>query len=223
LVVEEGSNMFVWNMSYEDAKKFKGMIMWWASTSGPVAIPGLYKVKLKVDEDSVIRNFNILKDPRIQSTDEDLKNQFDFLIEIRDKLSEIHQTIMDIRKVKSQLGGLKAKLDQEEHAELLERIESMEKKMDEVENNLYQTKNKSQQDPLNYPIKLNNKLGHIVALNGFGSFKPTAQEIKLKDELFKKIDGELAVFAEIKNDELPALNEQILKSKIPFIEISEED
>lgn len=221
LAVEKGTNMFVWNMRYDDAKKFDGMIMWWASTSGPQAIPGAYQVKLKVGEDSIMREFNILKDPRIQSSDEDLKAQFDFLIEIRDKLSETHQTIMDIRKVKSQLGGLKAKLDKEDHADLLENIDSLEKKMDEVENHLYQTKNRSRQDPLNYPIKLNNKLGHIAALNGFGSFRPTKQEEELQKELFKKIDEQIAIFTSIKMDELPELNDQILKSKIPFIELKE--
>lgn len=223
LAVKAGTNLFAWNMRYEDAKRFDGMIMWWANTSGPIAIPGNYRVKLKVGADSIIQDFEILKDPRIQSSDEELRLQFDFLIEIRNKLSEAHQAILDIRKVKSQIGNLKSKLNEEEHKALLEQIGEMEEKMEEVENSLYQTKNKSNQDPLNYPIKLTNKLGHIAALNGFGDFKPTKQEEELKDELFRKIDEELAVFTQIKNDALPALNEQILKSKIPFIEVPVED
>lgn len=223
IAVENGTNTFVWDMNYEDAIKFDGMIMWWANTSGPQAIPGTYQVKLKVDNDSIMHDFEILKDPRIQSSDADLKAQFDFLIEIRDKLSETHQTIIDIRKVKSQLENLKAKLNKEEHEQLLKNIEALEKKMNDIENNLYQTKNRSQQDPLNYPIKLNNKLGHLAALNSFGSFKPTKQENELKVDLFKRIDNELAAFKEIKDSELPTLNEQILNSKIPFIELSKED
>lgn len=223
LAVEKGTNLFVWNMHYEDAKKVDGMILWWANTSGPKAIPGSYQVKMKVDQDSITQSFEILKDPRNQSSSKDQLDQFDFLIEIRDKLSEAHQAIIDIRKVKVQLNGLKEKLNEAEHSKLLATIKSIEEKINGVENNLYQTKNKSNQDPLNYPIKLTNKLGHIAALNSYGNFKPTEQEEKLKIELFKQINAELAIFLKVKDEEIPQLNKQILESKIPFIELKREE
>lgn len=223
LAVEKGTNLFVWDMRYEEAKKFDGMILWWASTSGPKAIPGSYQVKMKVDQDSIIQNIKILKDPRIQASQADQQAQFDFLIEIRDKLSEAHQAIIDIRKVKSQLNGLKGKLYEDKHEKLLATIKSIEEKLNGVESSLYQTKNKSNQDPLNYPIKLNNKLGHIAALNSYGNFKPTEQEANLKVELFKLIDIELAVFSKVINEELPKLNRKISESQIPFIELKREE
>ena len=223
LAVEKGTNLFVWNMRYEDAKKFDGMILWWANISGPKAIPGSYQVKLKVDNDSITRDIKILKDPRIQSSQEELKYHFDFLMEIRDKLTEAHQVIIDIRKVKTQLSELKEKLDAERHARLLETIETILEKINGVEENLYQTKNKSNQDPLNYPIKLTNKLGHLAALNSYGNFRPTEQESELKDELFKKIDGEIEIFTKVKDEEIPLVNKQILENKIPFIELSKKE
>ncbi len=137
LAVEKGTNLFVWNMRYEDAKKFDGMILWWANTSGPKAIPGTYQVKMKVDQDSIIQHFEILKDPRIHSSSKDQHAQFEFLIEIRDKLSEAHQAIIDIRKVKVQLNGLKEKLNEEEHPQLLATINSIDEKINGLENNLY--------------------------------------------------------------------------------------
>jgi hypothetical protein len=222
LAVESGTNQFVWNMQYEDAKKFDGMILWWASTSGPKAIPGTYQVKLKVDGDSIIQAFDILKDPRIKSTNEELQRQFEFLMEIRDKLSEAHQAIIDIREVNSQISGLKSRLSEDEHASLIMEIDTLEKALKSIEENLYQTKNKSNQDPLNYPIKLTNKLGHLAALNGYGTFAPTLQELELKQELFTKIDAQLSSFYQIKNDEIPKLNEQVLGLKIPYIEVQEE-
>jgi photosystem II stability/assembly factor-like uncharacterized protein len=223
LEVKEGTNMFVWNMRYEDAKTFDGMILWWANTSGPRAVPGNYQVKLKVDGDSIIQDFTILKDPRIQSSDEDLREQFDFLIEIRDKLTESHQAIIDIRKSKTQLNGLKSRLLSDEHEQLIAFLEKLEEKMTNVEQHLYQTKNKSNQDPLNYPIKLTNKLGHIAALNEYGTSRPTKQEMALKVELFEKIDEQLALFYQIKKDEIPSINEQVLEMKIPYIEIEDEN
>jgi len=222
LVVEEGSNQFVWNMRYEDAKKFSGMILWWASTSGPKAIPGSYQVKLKVDGDSILQQFNILKDPRIQSTDDELRQQFDFLLQIRDKLSEAHEAIVDIRSVNEILNGLKSKLDEDEHMDLIDNIKSLEDEMKAIEEELYQTKNKSNQDPLNYPIKLTNKLGHIASLNAYGSFKPTRQEEELKDELFAAIDEQLRRFYDIKIKEIPRLNQLFLDQKIPYIKLNED-
>ena len=211
------------HMHYEDAKKFDGMILWWANTSGPKAIPGSYTVKLKMENDSIIQNFQILKDPRITSSQEDLAYQFDFLMDIRDKITEAHEAIIDIRNVKAQLAGLKERLDDDKHQELIKNIETMEEKISSVEKNLYQTKNKSNQDPLNYPIKLTNKLGHIAALNSSGTFRPTQQEEELKKELFEKVDAELAIFINVKNEGLPLLNKQVLENKIPFIELDKDE
>ncbi len=223
LAVEKGANLFVWNMRYENAKTFDGMILWWANTSGPRAVPGLYQVKMKVDQDSITQRFEILKDPRVQSSAKNQQDQFDFLMAIRDKLSEAHLAIVHIRKVKVQLNGLKEKLNEKEHAQLLANIKLIEEKMNGVEQNLYQTKNKSNQDPLNYPIKLTNKLGHIAALNSYGNFRPTEQEEKLKVELFKQIDTELSIFSKVKEEEIPLLNKQISEHKIAFIELREQD
>ena len=97
LDINSEKNSFVWNMRYDDAKGFDGLIMWAASLRGPIASPGQYYVKLTVNEKSEEQSFNILKDPRSNSTDEDLKEQFDFLLSVRDKVSDIHQTIIDIR------------------------------------------------------------------------------------------------------------------------------
>ena len=223
MAVKDGANQFVWNMRYEDAEKFDGMIMWWANTAGPVAVPGTYEVRLIVDKDSVSRKFQILKDPRVQSSEADLKAQFDFLMDIRNKLSETHQAIVNIRKVNAQLESLKAKLNNEDHDALLKDIEKIQEQMKLVENNLYQTRNRSQQDPLNYPIKLNNKLGHLAALNGFGQHRPTRQELALKEELFKKIDQEIAVFTKMQQQDIPTLNERISNSKIPFINLNDDN
>jgi hypothetical protein len=102
------------------------------------------------------------------------------------------------------------------------KIDTLVKALKSIEENLYQTKNKSNQDPLNYPIKLTNKLGHLAALNGYGTFAPTNQELELKQELFTKIDAQLASFYQIRTAEIPQLNEEVLALKIPYIEVKEE-
>ena len=152
LVLNGKKNSFVWNMRYDDAKGFDGLIMWAASLRGPKAAPGEYYVKLNVDKESMETNFTILKDPRSMSSNNDLKEQFDFLISIRDKINTIHKSIEEIRSTRNQLNNLKDKLD-ENHTEINGMIDEINTKISKIEKNLYQTKNRSGQDPLNYPIR----------------------------------------------------------------------
>ena len=50
-------NQFVWDMTYDGAEELDGMILWWASLDGPQAIPGVYKVNLKVDDEVKSQTF----------------------------------------------------------------------------------------------------------------------------------------------------------------------
>ena len=218
LIVKNGSNSFVWNMRYNNAKSFDGLIMWAASLSGPKAIPGKYFAKLSINGKSKETEFFILKDERSKSTINELKNQFNFLIEIRDKISEIHQSISDIRLVIRQINTFKSKI--ENNKEIITKMKNLIDEIKVIENELYQTKNKSRQDPLNYPIKLNNKLAHLSSVAGNGNYKPTDQMIEVKNELIKKINQELKKWDLIKKEKLKNLNNEIKNIDIDLISIN---
>ena len=218
LEVEKGSNMFNWNMRYTDAEGFDGLIMWAAGLTGPKAVPGTYKVKLTADEQVLESEFEILKDPRSESSIEDLKNQFDFLISIRDKVTVMHKSIKDIRDVKNQINGLKDKIaDNEDYEELVEEGKRISKELSEIEETLYQTKNKSDQDPLNFPIRLNNKLAHLSGVAGRGDYPPTSQSIAVKDELTKQIDDQLSKLQAIMEKEVPEFNRMVREKGVNAI------
>ena len=212
-------NSFVWNMRYDDAKGFDGLIMWAASLRGPIASPGQYYVKLTVNEKSEEQSFNILKDPRSNSTDEDLKEQFDFLLSVRDKVSDIHQTIIDIRSSRSQLIDLKSKIS-DKYPDMENSISDVISRITLIEEKLYQTKNRSGQDPLNFPIRLNNKLAHLTSVASVGNFKPTDQMYNVRDELIELIDKELKMWEDIKENDLVKLNSTILENNIQLITIN---
>ena len=212
-------NSFVWNMRYDDAKGFDGLIMWAASLRGPIASPGQYYVKLTVNEKSEEQSFNILKDPRSNSTDEDLKKQFDFLLSVRDKVSDIHQTIIDIRSSRSQLIDLKSKIS-DKYPDMENSITDVISRITLIEEKLYQTKNKSGQDPLNFPIRLNNKLAHLTSVASVGNFKPTDQMYNVRDELIGLIDKELKMWNDIKENDLVKLNSTIIENNIQLITIN---
>ena len=219
LEVNDEKNSFIWNMRYDDAKGFDGLIMWAASLRGPIASPGKYHVKLTVNDKSEEQSFNILKDPRSNSTEGDLDEQFNFLLSVRDKVSDIHQTIIDIRLIRSQLNDLKSKIS-EEYPDMQTRINDIISRVTLVEEKLYQTKNRSGQDPLNFPIRLNNKLAHLTSVASVGNFKPTDQMYNVRDELIGLIDVELKIWQDIKENDLVKLNSTILENNIQLISIN---
>ena len=219
LDINSEKNSFVWNMRYDDAKGFDGLIMWAASLRGPIASPGQYYVKLTVNEKSEEQSFNILKDPRSNSTDEDLKEQFDFLLSVRDKVSDIHQTIIDIRSSRSQLIDLKSKIS-DKYPDMENSISDVISRITLIEEKLYQTKNRSGQDPLNFPIRLNNKLAHLTSVASVGNFKPTDQMYNVRDELIGLIDKELKMWEDIKENDLVKINSTILENNIQLITIN---
>ncbi|MEN8124899.1 MAG: glycosyl hydrolase [Bacteroidota bacterium] len=220
LKVKPGSNLFNWNLMYQDAEKIKGMILWWASLSGPKALPGNYFVELSKNNVKRSEEFTILKDPRSKASMEDMQAQFDFILEIRDKLTETHKALKNITKVKDQIKQLKKSIpDKENHKELIDFADKITKEITVIENNLYQTKSKSSQDPLNFPVKLNNKLGHLNSLTSMGNFKPTDQAVTFKKETIQKIDKELADLYAIFDTDIKELNKKVKESNINLIQL----
>jgi photosystem II stability/assembly factor-like uncharacterized protein len=215
---KEGLNRFVWNMRYADAESFDGLIMWWGDVTGPAVTPGSYKVKLTVDEHSMEAPFEILPDPRATATQADYKAQFDFLITVRDKLTETHVAIKNIREVRGQINKItKPMKDEEEYKSIVEESKRVLDEMKTIEEALYQTQNRSGQDPLNFPIRLNNKLAHLSSQVGMGNNPPTAQAEGVRKEITKAIDKELASLNKIMEQDIPALNQQIKDAGVDFI------
>lgn len=218
LEFEKGGNTFNWNMRYPDGVDFDGMIMWWAGVGGPKAQPGTYEARLKVGDEEQVQTFEILPDPRSEATAEDMAAQFEFMKSVQDKVSEAHQAIIDLRDVKKQVNGFIERLPKgDNYAALREQAKVITESLTEVEENLYQTKNSSRQDPLNFPIRLTNKLAHLNSLVGIGDSRPTAQAYSVKEEISTLIDEELADYRRIMNQEIPKFNQLIRENQIDLI------
>lgn len=220
LDIKQGLNRFAWDLRYPDAKGFPGLIMWGGSLRGPVAVPGMYFAKLTVDSVSMEKPISVLPIPNFHVSSEDYKLQFQFLSEVRDKLTETHQCILDIRTAREQVNTVQKKLNEKDLPEIDERIKSLTDKLDSIEKALYQTQNKSNQDPLNYPIRLNNKLAAVAGIVAGSDAQPSDQSVAVKNELTLLINFELQKFERIKTKDIPDLNEEIWKAKIPAIELN---
>ncbi|MEW6129462.1 MAG: glycosyl hydrolase [Acidobacteriota bacterium] len=215
---EAGLNRFVWDMRYADATRFPGLIMWAGSTTGPKAVPGMYQVKLTVDGKTQTQNFEIKRDPRLTTTQEDYQKQFDLLTRIRDKVTETHEAILQIRDVRKQVDEVVARTKEQTGAKAIaDAAKRLNDKMKAVEEALYQTKNQSGQDPLNYPIRLNNKLAALTGVVASADAAPTEQTYKVYEYLVGEINQELAKLAEIMKTDLPAFNKVVRDQEIPAV------
>ncbi len=219
LTVKPGLNQFSWNMRYEGAKTFPGMILWAATTSGPLAIPGKYLVEMEVNGVNTSQTFEIIPDPRKSASPSDYQAQFDFLIDVRDQLSAANQGVIDVRDLKKQLSTVSNNLD-EDQIELKTMIKELTKELKTMEEKLYQTQNESRQDPLNFPIRLNNKIGYLGSLIGTGESRPTQQALDVFNEISAAISLELKHLELLKTEKIKALNMAINESKIDIIKIN---
>ena len=221
--IEEGINTFAWNMRYEDADTFDGLIMWSGSVTGPRAAPGKYQARLVVEDDSSTVGFTILQDPRSSATQAELDEQFEFLISIRDKLGETHKAIKRIRAIRTQVNGVTDRMpgDLAQTDTIKAVATSLLDDLKNVEEALYQTKNQSGQDPLNFPIRLNNKLAAVGGVVSGGDNRPTDQAYAVRDELMQQIDEQLERLATILEEQLPIFNEMVRDAEIPAVSTDE--
>ncbi len=213
---EAGLNRFVFDMRHRPAATFPGLIMWAGSTVGPISVPGTYQVRLTVDGRAQTQSFEWRKDPRIETAQADFQKQFDLLIKIRDKLTETHEAILRIRDARRQIDDITNRLrDQTEGKAIGDAARALRGKMTAVEEELYQTKNQSNQDPLNYPIRLNNKLAALGSVVASADAAPTDVSFTVYEELTAKINAQLAKLEEIWKTDLPAFNKLVRDQNVP--------
>ncbi len=219
LTVTPGMNKLVWNMRYQGADGFDGMILWWSSLAGPTALPGTYTVRLEHGEDVQEQPLTIKKDPRSSSTEAELKAQFDFLMSVVDKLSETNLAVKHIREVRSEIQRTLSKMKGDEFEDVQEKGKEILGSLKTIEEALYQTKNRSGQDPLNYPIRLNNKLGHLNSLMAVGDYAPTDQAIAFKEEVTAEIDVQLEKLEEVFENDIPAFNALVREKQVDAVSV----
>ncbi|HLX73993.1 MAG TPA: hypothetical protein VKR26_04620, partial [Terriglobales bacterium] len=187
-------------------------------TRGPVAVPGSYQLRLTVLGKSYTAPLEIKPDPRLKVTQADLQKQFDLLMKIRDKLSDTDQTINQIRDLRSQINGINQRLkDDPRQKTIAESGKALDKKMTTVEEALIQTKAKSSQDVLNFPIRLNNQLSALGGVVSSAASAPTQQSYEVFDMLSRKVDEQLANWKSIVGSEVKDYNDLVRQQNVPAL------
>jgi photosystem II stability/assembly factor-like uncharacterized protein len=218
LPAEAGLNRFVWDLDYEGAREVPHAPLWGGSTKGPEAVPGNYQVRLTVLGKAYTATLKIEADPRLKVTQVDLQKQFDLLVKIRDKVTATDDAINQVRDLREQIHTIDKRLKGDSRAKVLaDAGRSLDKKMTEVEEALIQTKAKSGQDVLNFPIRLNNQLVALGGVVGSASSAPTQQSYEVFDSLANSVDEQLAKWKTIVAEDVTAYDEVVKQQQIPAL------
>jgi hypothetical protein len=208
-------------LRYPDAKTFDGLILWGeGGMDGPRVPPGTYNLRLTVGDVARNTTARLIQDPREKASSADLQSQFEFLLASNRKLTQVHEEIGNIRNVLGQLRQLRKRIGNDEKSNaVLDAAKQLASRVTAIEETLYQTQNRSPHDPLNFPIRLNNKLATLTASVAVGDHAPTAQQLAYQTVLVGKIDAALAKLGEIWAKDLPAFNQMVQQSFVPAIQL----
>jgi len=183
--ISKGLNTYTWNLRYPGATEFEGMIIWSAKPSlGPIAPPGIYEVQLTINDLVHKTSIEVKKDPRTDISDEIIQKQFKFAMEIMNQTDIANKSVIEIRELKEKLKKHKNSLKN------LRKINDLISNLEKIESSIYQVKNQSGQDPLNFPIKVNNRLAYLRKSVESGDGIPTLGSL----EVFNLLKEELSVY-----------------------------
>ncbi len=214
---EAGLNRFVWDLRYPDASKFPGLIMWAGSVRGPAIVPGTYKVRLAAQGKSETQSFEVKRDPRLSTTPDEYARQLEVALQIYNKLSQTNEAVIQIRDIHKQLDEYAQRVKDQK---VVEAAKALGKNLTSVEEALYQTKNRAFEDPLNFPIKLNNKLAALEGVVESSDNAPTLQSTQVFEDLASQVNAQLATLKKLIATDLAAFNKLVREQNVPAVILS---
>ncbi len=213
---EAGSNRFVWNMRHSDASKVPDDLTTDQSLAGPVAPPGRYQVRLTVGGKSYTEGIEIVKDPRVSSTQEDFDAQFELLVLVRDKLSETHDAINQVAALTKQVDGWLERSGSQSRP-VKNAARDLKRSLSAIEEELIQRRSKGQLDSVHFPSKLNAKLAAVTAVVAASDAVPPQQAYEVFRELSARIDEQLKLLQKVLATEVPAFNKAVREADLPAV------
>jgi photosystem II stability/assembly factor-like uncharacterized protein len=204
-----GVNRYTWDLNSTGVVTFPGMILWGATQSGPAVLPGNYEVRLTIDGTTLRQPFAVLKHPLRPVSDADLQFQFDLASRIRDKVNEANNAVIRIRRIKTDI----ADRIKDAPSEVRTAGEQLAKALSVVEEEIYQVRNQSGQDPLNFPIRTNNRLASLLRVANSGEGRPTGNVEPIFNELIAELRAETERLEKVIGSQLGPFNQMLQRIK----------
>jgi hypothetical protein len=185
------------------------MILWGATQNGPAVLPGSYQVRLTADGVTQTQPITITKHPLRNVSDADLQFQWDLATRIRDKVNEANLAVIKIRRIKTEA----AEKTKGAPKEVVAAAETLARNLSVVEEDVYQVRNQSGQDPLNFPIKTNNRLASLLRVALAGEGRPTSNVEPIFNDLVAELKAEQDRLDKTLATDLTTLNRMLTRLK----------
>ena len=208
LPVTAGHHRFRWDMRYPGPRDFPGLIMWAANTQGPLAPPGTYAVRFRANGETFTEPFTIVADPRLTNvTQADFDAQFKLSSQVAARVDDAHRAVLQVRDVRGQVDDRLGKAA--DNRGLATEANRFKERIAAVEGEIYQVRMQASQDPLNYPIKLNNQLAALRGVIESADARPTAQSTEAFTVLSNLLEVQLTALQKLFDEDLKKLNDRL--------------
>jgi photosystem II stability/assembly factor-like uncharacterized protein len=220
-----GLNLFAWDLRYEEPVKIPKAVYDEGDPIGPLVLPGKYQVRLTAGGKESTVPMDVVMDPRVKTSAEDLRKQFDLMLKLRDRQDELNKAILGIRDLRAQQLALEKRLssgtakDSGANKSLIDQSSALRTKLFALEHELINPEATASEEELHYPTKLNSKLGSLTAAVDSADAAPTQGEIGVFAELDKQLEVQLAKWREITTTDVPALNAALRNANIPALSL----
>jgi len=221
-----GLNLFTWDLRYEVPTKIPQAVYDAGDPIAPLALAGTYQARLTVGGKVQTASFEVKMDPRVKTSAEDLRKQFDLILKIRDRSDEMNKAIIAIRDLRGQLQALEKRLGPSSPAKsdasnppnpVVTASTDLRKKISAIEEELIQVNGKSTEDFANYPTKLESKLAYLQNVTDSADTAPTAAEEAVYAELDQRLETQLAKWRDVLSKDVVALNDAMRKNNVALI------
>jgi hypothetical protein len=205
-----GLNRFTWDLTTQPIVSFPGMVLWGATQNGPMVLPGMYQVRLTVDGQSQTQPLVVKKHPLRNTSDADLMAQYELASRIRDKVNEANTAVIRIRRMKTDIVDRTAK---DSDGDLKQVADRLTRNLTSVEEEIYQVRNRSNQDPLNFAIKINNRLASLLRVVNTGEGRPTSNAEPIFNDIVAELKAQTDRLQQVIATDLPTLNRMLQRVK----------
>ena len=205
-----------WDLRTEPFTSFPGMVLWGVRTRAPAVPPGQYSVRLTADGRTQTAPLSVERNPWYEGvTEADVVAQFEFSTRVRDKVTEANDAVIAIRRVKAQVED---RLKKSEDSRLKTAGDRLVTNASAVEENIYQVRNRSNQDPLNFPIKVNNRLANLMSMAERGDGRPVNNMHEIFDILTTELKGYTDRLEQVWVTDLAAVNAELARLNLAPID-----
>ncbi len=215
-----GMNRFAWDQRYDDPVQTPVAFYAANPPQGPVAQPGDYEVKLSLNGKSQTATLHLVIDPREKDAAESIAQSFALGMQVRARITQLHQAVNEIREMKSQLDTLRKRFAENEKVKpALAAADDLEKKASAIEGQLIQVKMKSSEGNLVFPNELNEEFYTFS-----GVIDADAAPTPPQQDVFKMLSGrleqQLQQWTALKEQDVPAVNDLIKQANIPALTVA---